>query len=161
MPVRGNVVLNLLRFAGILAAAPFVALRRHLIPTADQELEVSADAIGSLRELRDQAKYIDMPGTIYNGLRPEGSRLLAEEQLNRLLDRLRDGLPSEPSTKFVLAEFAKTMAEFEPIDTEDRERLLRYLKEIMGILGIASSDGLLSRWMYGPILGALVDYDRK
>jgi hypothetical protein len=155
------VALNLLRFSMILAGAPFVALRRRLIPTADQKLEVSADVIGRLSELRVQAKYIDMPGTIYNGMRPESSRLLAEEQLNRLIDCLRDSLPAKPSKKFVLAEFARTMAEFEPIDTEDRERLLRYLKEIMAILGIASSDGLLSRWMYGPILGSLVDHDRK
>jgi hypothetical protein len=161
MPARGNVVLNLLRFAAILAGAPFVALWRNLIPTTDQKLEVSADVIGSLSELRAQAKYIDMPGTIYNGMRPESSRLLAEEQLNGLIDRLRDGLLSKASKKFVLTEFAKTTAEFEPIDTEDRERLLRYLKEIMGILGIDSSDGLLSRWMYGPILGSLVDHDRK
>ena len=154
-------MLNLLRIAVILAGASFAALWRQLIPTADQKLEVYADAFGRLSELRVQAKYIDMPGTIYNGMRPESSRLLAEEQLNRLIDRLRDGLPSKPSKKFVLTEFAKTMAEFEPIDTEDRERLLRYLKEIMGILGIASSDGLLSRWMYGPILGSLVDHDRK
>ena len=161
MPVRGNIALNLLRFAVILAGAPFVALWRRLIPTADQKLEVSADTIGSLSELRAEAKYIDMPGTIYNGMRPESSRLLAEEQLNRLIDRLRDGLSSKPSKKFVLTEFAKTTAEFEPIDTEDRERLLRYLKEIMDMLGIASSDGMLSRWMYGPILGLLIDHDRK
>lgn len=49
------------------------------------------------------------------------------------------------------------MAEFEPVDTEDREQLLRYLEEIMDILGIASSDGLLARWMYGPVLGPQVD----
>jgi hypothetical protein len=161
MPARGNIALNLLRFAVILAGAPFAALWRRLIPTVDQKLEVSADTIARLSEMRVRAKYIDMPGTIYNGMRPESSRLLAEEQLNRLIDHLRDGLPSKPSKKFVLAEFAKATAEFEPTDTEDREQLLRYLQEIMDILGIASSDGLLSRWMYGPILGPLVDQDRK
>jgi hypothetical protein len=57
----------------------------------------------------------------------------------------------------VLAEFAKTMAEFEPVDTEDREQFLRYLEEIMDILGIESSDGLLNRWMYGPLLSPLID----
>jgi hypothetical protein len=39
--------------------------------------------------------------------------------------------------------------------------LLRYLTEIMDILGIGSSDGQLSRWMYGPILGSIVDHDSK
>jgi Domain of unknown function (DUF4844) len=51
------------------------------------------------------------------------------------------------------------MAEFEATDTEDREQLMRYLEEIMDNLGIESSDGQLSRWMYGPILGSIVDHD--
>jgi Domain of unknown function (DUF4844) len=92
-------------------------------------------------------------------MRPESSRLLAEEQLNQLIDGLRNGLPSKPSKKFVLAEFAKTTSEFEAGDTEDREQLVRYLQEIMDILGIVSSDGLFSRWMYGPVLGVLADHD--
>ena len=96
-----------------------------------------------------------------NGMTPERNRLLAEAQLNRLIDRLRDGLPSNPSKNFALAEFAKTMAEFEATDTEDREQLLRYLEEIMDILGIASSDGLLNGWMYGPILGPQLDRINK
>jgi hypothetical protein len=125
---------------------------------ADQKLEVSQQTIAKLSEL---AKYVDMPGTIYNGMRPERRRLIAEAQLNRLIDRLRDGLPSNPSKKFALAEFAKTMAEFEATDTEDREQLVRYLEEIMDLLGIASSDGLLNGWMYGPVLGPLVDHDNK
>ncbi len=159
MPARRNIALNLLRFVTILAGAAFAALWRLLIPAADQKLEISQRTIAELLELRERAKYVDMPGTIYNGMKPESSRLLAEEQLNQLIDRLRDGLPSKPSKKFVLAQFAKTTIEFEADDTEDREQLVRYLKEIMDILGIASSDGLLSRWMYGPVLSALVDHD--
>jgi uncharacterized protein DUF4844 len=128
---------------------------------ADQKLEVSQQTIAKLSELGVRTKYVDMPGTIYNGMRPERRRLIAEAQLNRLIDRLRDGLPSNPSKKFALAEFAKTMAEFEATDTEDREQLVRYLEEIMDLLGIASSDGLLNGWMYGPVLGPLVDHDNK
>jgi hypothetical protein len=131
------------------------------MPAADQKLEVSQQTIAKLSELRVRTKYVDMPGTIYNGMRPERNRLLAEAQLNRLIDRLRDGLPSNPSKNFALAEFSKTMAEFEATDTEDREQLLRYLEEIMDILGIASSDGLLNGWMYGPILGPQLDRINK
>jgi hypothetical protein len=162
MPVRRNIAMNLLRLAMILAGAAFATFRRTLMPAADQKLEVSSHSIAKLSELRVRTKYVDMPGTIYNGMRPESSQLAAEEQLNGLIDRLRDGLPSKPSKKFALAEFAKTMAEFEATDTEDREQLLRrYLEEIMDILGIASSDGLLNRWMYGPLLGPHVDRDNK
>jgi hypothetical protein len=161
MPARRNIALNLLRFAAILAAAAIAALWRRLIPAPDQQLDVSQHVIDKLSELQGRAKYVDVPGTIYNGMRPESSRLLAQQQLNFLIDRLREGLPSRPTKKFALTEFAKTMAEFEATDTEDREQLLRYLSEIMDILGIASSDGLLSRWMYGPILGSIADHLSK
>ncbi len=161
MPARRNIVPNLLRFIAILAGTAFAALWRLLKPAADQKLEVSQTTIEKLSELQSRTKYVEIPGTIYNGMRPEGSRLLAERQLNQLVDRLQDGLPSKPSKpskRFVLTEFAKTMAEFEATDTEDREQLLRYLGEIMDILGIGSSDGLLSRWMYGAVLGSLLSH---
>jgi hypothetical protein len=146
---------------GVLAGAAFVAIWRRLMPSADQKLEITQHTIDKLSELRGRAKYVDAPGTIYNGMRPESSRLLAQEQLNGLIDRLRDELPSRPSKKLVLTEFAKATAEFEATDTEDREQLLRYLEEIMDILGIASSDGQLYRWLYGPIVGSIVDHDAK
>jgi Domain of unknown function (DUF4844) len=161
MPPRRNIALNLLRLAVILAGAAFASLWRLLMPAADQRLEMSQHTIAKLSQLRARTKYVDMPGTIYGGMNPKSSRLLAEEQLNRLIDRLRDGLPSKPSKKCALAEFGKTMGEFGAADTEDREQLLRYLGEILDILGIASSDGLLNRWMYGPILGPLADREHN
>jgi len=156
MSTRRNIAVSVLWFTVALAGAAVVAIWRRLRGTPDQALEISQQTIVKLSEIRDKAKYVDVPGTIYNGMRPEGSRLLAQKQLNGLIDRLREGLPFRPSKKFVLAEFARTMAEFEATDTEDREQLLRYLAEIMDILGIASSDGQLNRWMYGPILGSIV-----
>jgi hypothetical protein len=159
MTVRGRKsLLTLALCAALLAGASVVSyLWRGLMPRHDEKLEVTQVMFTKLAELRDRPKYVELPGTLYNGLRPEPARLLAERQINALIDRLREGLASNPSKKFVLGEFAKTLAEFEPTDTEDREQLLRYLEEIMDILGIASSDGLLNGWMYGPILGPQVD----
>ena len=102
MPARRNIALNLLRFVTILAGAAFAALWRLVMPAADQKLEISPHTIAKLSELRGRPRYVDMPGTIYNGMRPESSRLLAEEQLNQLIDGLQNGLPSKPSKKFVL-----------------------------------------------------------
>jgi hypothetical protein len=160
-PADRNIALSLLRLAAISVGALLARLWRLMVPAPDQKLEISQHTIAKLSELRVRTKYVSMPGTIYNGMKPESSRLLAEEQLNRLIDRLRDALPSKPSKRFTLAEFARTLSEFEAIDTEDREQLLRYLEEIMDILGIASSDGLLNRWMYGPVLGPWIDHDHK
>jgi hypothetical protein len=94
---------------------------------ADEELAVSAVQLSQLAEIRKEPKYGDEPGTIYNGLRPESARQQAEGQLNDLIDRLCSGLLRTPTKRFVLSEFATTLAEFEPTDTEDRECLLRII----------------------------------
>jgi Domain of unknown function (DUF4844) len=143
------------------SSTPVATFSRPWMSTPDQQLQVSQKTISKLAQLRVQAKFVNEPGTIYNGMRPEPTRLQAEALVNGLIDRLQSDLPSHPSKKFVLTEFETTMDGFEPMDTEDRERFLRYLEEIMGIVGIESSDGLLNRWMYGLILGPMADRQYK
>jgi hypothetical protein len=123
----------------------------------EDKLTVSTAQLSKLTEMRGEPKYMAEPGTIYNGLRPDSARQEAETQLNDLIDRLCTGLAAAPTKQFVLSEFARTLDEFEPIDTEDREWLLRYLERIMDILGIESSDGLLNRWLYGDHLASLLE----
>ena len=127
------------------------------MPKSDQILDITPAVLSTLAELEAREKYVELPGTIYNGLRPEAARQAAQQQINDLIARLRTALPANPSKKFVLTEFSKTMAQFTPADTEDREQLLRYLEEIMDIVSVASSDGLLNNWMYGSVLGALLE----
>src|SRR5262245_19530837 len=117
-------------------------------PMADETLAASQAQLSRLAEMRREPKYVDI-------VWPESARQEAEDQLNDLIDRLCAGLESTPTKGFVLSEFEQTLAEFEPIDTEDRECLLGYLERVMDILGIASSDGLLNRWFYGDHLGDL------
>src|SRR5947209_5346276 len=104
MPGLRNIALNVLRLVTIQARAALGAFSRLLSPALDENVEFSEHTVAKLSELRSRKKYVDMPGTIYNGMRPESSRLLAEEQLDSLLDRLRVGLLSKPSKKFALAE---------------------------------------------------------
>jgi Domain of unknown function (DUF4844) len=66
-----------------------------------------------------------------------------------LLDRLLVGLPQNPTKSYVLGEFKLTLTEFELADSEEQDRACMYIENIMDILGIESSDGLLSQWRYG------------
>src|SRR5215510_6766565 len=100
---------------------------------ANEALAVSTTQLSQLAEMRTKPKYVGEPDTLYNGLRPESARQKAEVQLNDLIDRLHGGLMAVTRKQFVLSEFKKTLAEFEPADTEDRECLLRYLESIMDI----------------------------
>ena len=110
----------------------------------------------NLAALKAQPKFVDEPGTIYNGMRPEEMRQLTQARLNDLIERLMYGPGDLPAKRFALSQFAKSPTQFPGYDTEDRERMCRHLERIMEIVGIEHSGGLLARWLYGPILGTFV-----
>jgi hypothetical protein len=59
---------------------------------------MNATRMATLELLRSEPKFVDAPGTICNGMRPEDIHQLAENQLNDLIDRLmRDpgGVPKK------------------------------------------------------------------
>ena len=121
------------------------------MPLPDQQLTLTDATMAKLNDLRARAKYVNFAPSM------PAERLLAETQINSLIDLLRSQVHATPSKRFVLSEFSKTMAQFPGFDTEDREQFLDYLQEIMTVVGIESSDGLLNGWMYGPVLGPMAD----
>ena len=145
--------------AAIVIVAAFVWLFR--VRSSDQSLALTPAAFAKLDRLRSEPKYVEVLAVGYSGLRPEPERRMAEAQLNDLIDQVRHGLAATPTKAFVLREFAMTLARFEPTDSEDRDRLCRYLEQIMDIVGIQSSDGMLGRWRYGLILGTILEFSPR
>ncbi|HSI01307.1 MAG TPA: DUF4844 domain-containing protein, partial [Reyranella sp.] len=85
----------------------------------------------ALAKLRREPKFVEEPpGSMYNGMRPESDRLAAEHQLNSLIDHLIDSSGDVPKRGVVLAAIAQTLKDFPGSDTEDRERICRYMREI-------------------------------
>ena len=50
---------------------------------------------------------------------------------------------------FVLDEIGTTLPSFEALASEDKDRALEYVEQVMDAVGLDSSDGLLNRWRYG------------
>lgn len=92
-------------------------------------------------------KFVEEPG--YPGATNEPDRLRYEAEVNELARSLSMLTPAEQTKAVVLEKFKPTMAKFEYADSEEQDRFLRYLEELMDIFGIESSDGLLSKWRYG------------
>jgi hypothetical protein len=69
--------------------------------------------------------------------------------LNALLDGLLAGIEKNPSKLWVLAQFQPALAQVQMEDTESREHFGMEIENIMDILGIESSDGLLSFYLGG------------
>ena len=115
------------------------------------DLCITTEVLDQLRAFRllpkfgpDESRF---PG--YVGYQPEASRAGAEQALNATIDALIEGLPDRPTSTLVLNLFAKGLLWFAESDTEDRERCCDYLVQVMDIIGLESSDGLLNRFMYG------------
>jgi hypothetical protein len=69
--------------------------------------------------------------------------------LNGLADALIEGVESQPTKLWVMAQFQQSLARVEQKDTEAREHFGMEVEKIMDILGIESSDGVLARYLGG------------
>lgn len=58
-------------------------------------------------------------------------------------------IKSNPRKKYVLNNFRELLLKYKHFDSEEQDRICSYLEEIMDIVGIKNSDGLLNKWQYG------------
>lgn len=95
------------------------------------------------------AKKKFLPENRYPGAPNEQVRSRFESLINSLATDLLP-LASKANPKAELMEAFKTAyPAFEYADTEERERAVGYFEELMDILDVKSSDGLLNRLLYG------------
>lgn len=79
----------------------------------------------------------------------EADRLRYEAWVNQLARSLSKLPPHRQKKPVVLKMFKPVMKKFEATESQDQDRFLGYLVELMEIFDIESSDGLLSKWRYG------------
>ena len=103
----------------------------------------------ALRELKSQKKFLQNLALFYPGAPDELTRIEAENVINSVLVKLIES-PSDSFTEnafwLTLKVVAKQLAN---MDSEEMDRGLSYMDEIMGIYKIESSDGRLNEWRYG------------
>lgn len=113
-----------------------------LSEVTDEPLPVDQQIVQNLSEFRKSDKFNDLPGT---NNQEERNRL--SERLNALLNKLIEGITNNPSKLWVMTEFKQVLESVEVEDTEAREHFGNYLEQIMDILAIESSDGLLDFYL--------------
>jgi hypothetical protein len=115
-------------------------------PMADQLIRLTDERIDELQSLKTLVKFA--PEGLYQA--PTDSiQQASAAHIDALLDRLLVGLAQNPTKFYVLGEFKSTLKEFDLADSEEQDRALVYLENILDVLGIESSDGLLNMWRYG------------
>ncbi|MBS0355732.1 MAG: DUF4844 domain-containing protein [Proteobacteria bacterium] len=110
----------------------------------NEPLRIDGRAIASLTEFRSREKLLHLPG-VDTAL--ERERLL--KILNTLLDELLAGIERNPSKLWALTQFQRALVQVQLEDTEAREHFGMEIEHIMDVLGIESSDGLLSFYLGG------------
>jgi hypothetical protein len=134
---------------------PFIAALALTIPPALEAKAQSTESIITMETQRTGAltKFVAKKKFVAEGLYPgatnEQDRVRYEGLVNELAARLQRLAPEPDTKQALLAEFRKTMPSFEFVDSEERDRFLDYLEELMSIFGVESSDGLLNTWRYG------------
>ncbi len=113
-----------------------------LSEVVDAPLSVSAETLRQLKALLSSDKFTELPGT---NTAEEKTRL--SELFNTLLERLANGVTSNPRKRWVMAQFQLALDAISTEDTEARELFGAYLERVMDIFSIESSDGLLGFYL--------------
>jgi hypothetical protein len=110
----------------------------------DSRLSVDKKTLDQLRLYKSSAKFSNLPG-----LHTTKERERLEKVVNDLVERLLLGVVKNPTKRWVLAEFQRSLILVEHEDTEARDHFGTELEQIMDILNIDSSDGLLGCYLGG------------
>jgi hypothetical protein len=112
-------------------------------------LSSGIDVNESLEQLKLQKKFTDDSTLFYPGAPDESARVAAEEIINAALTKLIESPDNKLSEKefWLILEVAARLLDV--MDSEEMERGLTYMEEIMDIYKIESSDGRLNKWRYG------------
>lgn len=106
------------------------------------QLQITDESISTLKALRAEPKFLDLPGT---PAAEERRRL--EPLINSLLDRPVSGVQEHPTDIWVLEQMDPTVDAFHLGDTEARERCLTYIEEVFNLLGIPNDRGRFRKFM--------------
>ena len=128
---------------------------------ADQKLTITPEVLARLTNLKSRFTFGPSDDGMYTGVFDPGHRAACDEAFAGLIDVLIRDLPAKPFKSIVLKQFCRTWKDTPASDTEDREQAILYFEQTMDALGIESSDGLLNRLLYGPILGRLIGFRKS
>lgn len=139
-----------LALAGLIAAGS-TGLSFYLWPTGvnDYRLSITPDVIERLRTLQAERKFAPDVTTFYPGAVNEQQRRAAQAVVDATLQSLMTELPARPQRSTVLRTMKRALADFDSIESEERDQLLAYFSKVLDICGVHSSAELFNVWRYG------------
>jgi hypothetical protein len=151
---RREWIKRLFQISLLILFSAFAFLERPAM--ADELLRITPAILDNLEKLKPELNFGPDQKTFYTGVPDPADRAIGDVAFAQLVDVLVANLARQPSKEFVLQQFQIALSKFSSADTEDRERAAGYCEKIMDVVGIESSDGVLNRWLYGPIISDLL-----
>jgi hypothetical protein len=115
----------------------------------DHHLTVTPEVLQRLRDVQAEHKFGPDNTTFYPGALNEAERLRAQQAVDSTIKVLIAELPEHPQRSTVLRAMKATLANFDTLESEERDQVLVYLTRVMQICGVDSSAELFNVWRYG------------
>ena len=112
-------------------------------------LSNGSDVKVALRELKSQNKFVEDLALFYPGAPDEITRVAAEKTINSVLLKLIESSPDNLTEEEFWLTLEVAAKQLGNMDSEEMDRGLSYMEEIMDIYKIESSGGRLNEWRYG------------
>jgi hypothetical protein len=125
-----------------------------LISCGQGKINTPKNAMNKFEEFEKKAKFIEDKTYFYPGIGNPKLLSTLTDRINKACEDFKAVSQSENPTDKIYQEKIKIGLErfsdlYLELDTEDRERICHYFEELMDIVGLESSDGLLNDFMYG------------
>lgn len=125
-----------------------------LIACGHVQMKTPENAMDKFEEFKKKEKFLEDNTLYYPGISDPKLKPILTEKINQVAnDFLELSLTEKPTAKkyqeiieIGLRRFSDVYLE---LDTEDREMICSYFEELMGIVGLESSGGLLNNFMFG------------
>ena len=151
MPVILSILAGTITLLAAIVVAGVSGLTFYIWPTGlhDQQLNVTPDVIQRLRSLQSEHKFGPDPARFYPGATHEDIRAAAQASVDATLQAIITELPARPQRSTVLRAMKLALADFDTIESEERDRILDYFTKTLDICGVDNSGELFNVWRYG------------
>lgn len=117
-----------------------------------QEIRVEDNSQKMFTEFIQKEKFNQDKSIIYPGLKDKSLKPILTKEINRLAETFKFIQSSDnTSDKFYQKAIEISLKSIDNynLDTEDRTRIANYIEELMDIVALESSNGLLNNYVYG------------
>jgi len=119
-----------------------------------KQTEVDPKTMDKFDAFIQKEKFVKDMTIFYPGIADPTLRPVLTEKINQAAEDFRSvALSSNPTQQAYLEKIKIGLKRFENTsvmyDSEDKERVCHYFEELMNIVGLKSSDGILNTFLYG------------